>query len=127
MTRQVPIFCNRCKFVDILDLNQYNLFVSRKWDLIWQNLTPDKKQSLRQMKIPGPLELYINIKRLGKLLKEKGSLDYGCRKCIAEITDQWYRNHGYNSVRYGNIVVDINFYEQHTKEVNHLIEEMKTK
>lgn len=127
MKREIPVFCNQCKGVDILDLNQYAKFVARKWDLIWQNMPVEERRKAAASKIVGPIDLVVNVKKLGKVIREHGSVDYGCRRCVAIAVDNWYKRKGYNSVRYGNIVVDINYYEQHQKEVSALVAEMKTR
>jgi hypothetical protein len=127
MIKHIPIYCKQCHAIDIVGIGMFQRMVQRKWDLIWQNMSMEEKQKAFDKKIPGPIDRTISPKKLRDILNKDGQIEFGCRKCLASVTDDWYKRQGYNSVKYGNVVVDINYYEAHQKEVSVVIAEMRDK
>jgi hypothetical protein len=127
--KRIPIYCQECHNVDIFsDYGVFFLFLKRKWDLIWQHMSPQDQYTASLSKVVGRLTLDEDIaspKKLIKHLKQNEFITYVCRDCFAYHTEQWYKANGYpNAVRYGRVITDKDYVGQHREEVYNLQMEM---
>jgi adenylyl- and sulfurtransferase ThiI len=126
MIKDIPVFCQLCKDVDILPtFGTLHNFVNRKWDLIWQSMSEQERVKTNMSKIVGYIQITLDAKRVRNAIKKETYITFYCRRCMAIETCKWYQSHGYNAIRYGNVVADINWAEQNMKQVQEVITKCK--
>jgi hypothetical protein len=100
--------------------------MGRKWDLIWQNMSPETRNKTEQSRIVGRLVIeQVTPKQLRKFLLRNHHITYACRDCFARHSEMWYQANGYpNAIRVGRVIVDKDYADKHKDEVLNLQREM---
>jgi hypothetical protein len=82
----------------------------------------EKKKKIGKDRVVGRLTIeQVSPKQLRKFLKKDHYVTYACRDCFAYHSETWYKANGYpNAVRYGRVVADKDYVDNHKEEVYQL-------